>query len=172
MTKLEQLTSKIASLETMRTRVENWKNAGEKVVFTNGCFDILHQGHVTYLATAADFGTKLVIAINTDSSVKRQSKGPERPINPEGARALLLSALEFVDGVIFFDEDTPENVIKTLKPSVLVKGADYDAAETDPTQKTYIVGRDTVLAQGGEVKTVALVAGFSTTNIVNKLKEK
>lgn len=172
MTRLEQLTHKITSLETMRTRVESWKNAGEKVVFTNGCFDILHQGHVTYLAKAADFGTKLVIAINSDSSVKRQNKGPERPINPEGARALLLSALEFVDGVIFFDDDTPENTIQALNPSVLVKGADYDATETDPTKKTYIVGRDSVLAHGGEVKTVELVAGFSTTNIVNKLKEK
>lgn len=172
MTKLEQLTNKIASVDTMCSRVQNWKEAGEKVVFTNGCFDILHQGHVTYLAKAADFGSKLVVAINTDASVKRQGKGPERPINPEDARALLLAALSFVDGVIFFDEDTPEHVIAALKPSVLVKGADYDANETDSSKKTYIVGRESVLKNGGEVKTVALVAGFNTTNIVNKLKEK
>lgn len=170
MGKFEQIRNKIASLDGMTERIQDWKKAGEKVVFTNGCFDILHEGHVTYLAKSADFGTKLIIAINTDASVKRQGKGEERPINPESSRALILAALEFVDGVVFFDEDTPVSVIEFLKPDVLVKGADYDAAETNPSSKKYIVGRETILANGGEVKTVSLVEGFSTTNIVKKLK--
>lgn len=170
MGKFEQIKNKVTSLDEMVQRIQEWKNVGEKVVFTNGCFDILHEGHVTYLAKAADFGSKLIIAINTDASVKRQGKGEERPINPESSRALILASLEFVDGVVFFDEDTPVSVIELLKPSVLVKGADYDATEQDPSSKKYIVGRDIVLANGGEVKTVDLVEGFSTTNIVKKLK--
>ncbi len=170
MGKFEQIRNKITSLDEMSNRIQDWKKSGEKVVFTNGCFDILHEGHVTYLAKSADFGTKLIIAINTDASVKRQGKGEERPINPESSRALILASLGFVDGVVFFDDDTPVSVIEFLKPDVLVKGADYDAAETDPSSKKYIVGRETILANGGEVKTVSLVEGFSTTNIVKKLK--
>lgn len=166
----EKIKHKITSLEEMASRVEDWKQKGEKVVFTNGCFDILHEGHVTYLAKSAELGSKLIIAINTDASVKRQGKGDERPINPESSRALILASLEFVDGVVFFDSDTPVLVIELLKPSVLVKGSDYDANEQDPSSKKYIVGREVVLAIGGEVKTVDLVEGFSTTNIVKKLK--
>lgn len=170
MGKFEQIRNKITSLDEMSNRIQDWKKSGEKVVFTNGCFDILHEGHVTYLAKSADFGTKLIIAINTDASVKRQGKGEERPINPESSRALILASLGFVDGVVFFDDDTPVSVIEFLKPDVLVKGADYNAAETDPSSKKYIVGRETILANGGEVKTVSLVEGFSTTSIVKKLK--
>lgn len=170
MGKFEQIKHKVTSLDEMRERILEWKQSGEKVVFTNGCFDILHEGHVTYLAKAADFGSRMVIAINTDTSVKRQGKGEERPINPESSRALILASLEFVDGVVFFEEDTPVSVIELLKPDVMVKGADYDADETDPSSKKYIVGREILLATGGEVKTVALVEGFSTTNIVKKLK--
>lgn len=170
MGKFEQVKHKVTSVEEMKERILEWKNSGEKVVFTNGCFDILHEGHVTYLAKAADFGSKLIIAINTDASVKRQGKGEERPINPESSRALILASLGFVDGVVFFDEDTPVSLIESLKPDVLVKGADYDADEENPSGKKYIVGRETILANGGEVKTVALVEGFSTTNIVKKLK--
>lgn len=170
MGRFEQVKHKVVSVQEMKERIQEWKNSGEKVVFTNGCFDILHEGHVTYLAKAADFGSKLIIAINTDASVKRQGKGEERPINPESSRALILASLGFVDGVVFFDEDTPVSVIELLKPDVLVKGADYDADEKDPSGKKYIVGRETILANGGEVKTVALVEGFSTTNIVKKLK--
>lgn len=170
MGKFEQIRNKVTSLDEMTQRILDWKQAGEKVVFTNGCFDILHEGHVTYLSKAADLGTRLVVALNTDASVRRQGKGPERPINPENSRALLIAALGFVDGVVLFDEDTPLHVIEKLVPSVLVKGADYDAGETNPADKKYIVGRETVLAHGGEVKTVSLVEGFSTTNIVRKLK--
>lgn len=170
MSKFEAVSNKIRGLQEMARQVEKWQMAGEKVVFTNGCFDILHVGHVTYLAKAAEFGSKLVIGLNTDASVKRQGKGEERPVNPEQARALVLAALAFVDGVVLFEEDTPQKIVQLLQPDVLVKGDDYDPEETDPTKKTYIVGRDEVLLHGGIVKTVNLVDGFSTTSIIRKLR--
>jgi rfaE bifunctional protein nucleotidyltransferase chain/domain len=170
MNKFEAVQTKVRGLQEMARQVEKWQMAGEKVVFTNGCFDILHAGHVTYLAKAADFGTKLVIGLNTDVSVKRQGKGDERPVNPEDARALVLASLAFVDGVVLFGDDTPQKIVQLLQPDVLVKGADYDPEETDPSKKTYIVGREEVLLHGGIVKTVNLVDGFSTTNIIRKLR--
>lgn len=170
MNKFDAIQQKVRGLQEMARQVEKWQMAGEKVVFTNGCFDILHAGHVTYLAKAADFGTKLVIGLNTDLSVKRQGKGEERPVNPEQARALVLTSLSFVDGVVLFEDDTPQKIIQLLQPDVLVKGADYDPEETDPSKKTYIVGREEVLLHGGIVKTVNLVDGFSTTKIIRKLR--
>lgn len=170
MTRLQQLLNKISTPEKLQVQVQAWKSQGEKVVFTNGCFDILHEGHVTYLAKSADLGTKMIVALNTDASVREQGKGEERPINPETSRMLLIAALEFVDAVVLFDSNTPKDLIDLLVPSVLVKGADYDPAETNPSAKTYIVGRETVLAHGGEVKTIALVPGFSTTSLVAKMK--
>lgn len=170
MTHLKQITDKITTVDSLQAQVELWKKQGEKVVFTNGCFDILHEGHVTYLAKAADLGTKMIVALNTDASVREQGKGEERPINPESARLLLIAALSFVDAVVLFDSQTPLALIEQLVPNVLVKGADYDPQETDSNSKKYIVGRETVLNNGGEVKTVALVPGFSTTAIVTKLK--
>lgn len=143
---------------------------GKKIVFTNGCFDILHKGHVEYLAQAADLGNILIVAVNTDISVKAQNKGIERPINKETERLELLAALFFVDYVLLFNEDTPLELIKLLQPNVLVKGADYNPKETDPTSKKYIVGREEVLKNNGKVQVIDLVSGFSTTNIVNKLK--
>ncbi|HRP52981.1 MAG TPA: adenylyltransferase/cytidyltransferase family protein [Fluviicola sp.] len=172
MGKLHDVQIKFFSNSTELARqVAAWKSNNEKVVFTNGCFDILHQGHVTYLAQAADFGTKLIVGLNTDASVRLQGKGEERPINPELARAFVLAGLGFVDAVILFDAPTPESLIEELKPSVLVKGADYDENQEDPKHKQYIVGREKVLAYGGDVRTVDLVPGFSTTNIVSKLKK-
>lgn len=144
MEKLLKISDKIRSVAQMKEQVEAWKRLGDQVVFTNGCFDILHEGHVTYLAKAADKGSRLVVGLNTDASVRRQGKGPERPINPEHARALLIAALEFVDGVVLFDEDTPLYLIEALVPSVLVKGGDYAPAVSDPTDKKYIVGREVV----------------------------
>ncbi|MFK8039152.1 MAG: adenylyltransferase/cytidyltransferase family protein [Crocinitomicaceae bacterium] len=143
---------------------------GKTIVFTNGCFDILHKGHVEYLAQAADLGDVLIIAVNTDASVKMQNKGKERPINKESDRLALLAALFFVDYVLLFNEDTPLELIKKLKPNVLAKGADYNPDETDTKSKKYIVGREDVLKNNGKVKVIDLVSGFSTTNIVNKLK--
>lgn len=171
MSRLTYIEDKIVSVEVAIQRINTWKLKGNKVVFTNGCFDILHKGHVSYLAQAADLGTKMVVALNTDNSVKRLGKGDERPINSEDARLLVLASLGFIDMVILFNEDTPFDVIEKLNPDVLVKGADYDPNETDVSSKKYIVGSDIVRKSGGEVKVISLVDGFSTTGIVNKLKK-
>jgi len=170
MSRLSYIQDKIVSLETAKFRVGTWKMKEDKIVFTNGCFDILHKGHVTYLAKAAERGTRLVVGINTDASVRRQNKAPERPINDEIARATVLASLGFVDLVILFDEDTPLNLISELNPGILVKGADYDPHETDPQSKKYIVGSDIVRQHGGEVAVIDLEAGFSTTSLISKMK--
>ena len=170
MARIQYLQSKLATITEAIQRVEIWRLKNNKIVFTNGCFDILHTGHVTYLAKSADLGTKLIVAINTDTSVKRLGKGDDRPVNPEEARAFVLSALGFIDMVVLFDNDTPLEMIQALKPDVLVKGADYDPNETDPTSKKYIVGSDIVKKYGGTVEAISLVDGFSTTGIINKLK--
>ncbi|TAF63778.1 MAG: D-glycero-beta-D-manno-heptose 1-phosphate adenylyltransferase [Cytophagales bacterium] len=152
---------KIQNLSSVQQQIQQWKTEGQKVVFTNGCFDILHIGHVDYLEKAKLVGDKLVVAINTDASVKRL-KGQSRPINPEYARARLLAALSFVDAVVYFEEDTPLQVIEKLLPNVLVKGNDY--------QISNIVGADVVIANGGEVLTIALTEGFSTSKIIDKIQ--
>lgn len=170
MTKWDRIQHKIVSQEEATTVVQSWKDNEEIVVFTNGCFDILHRGHVSYLAKAASLGEYLVVGLNSDSSVKRQNKGNDRPINDQESRALVLASLEFVNMVIYFENDTPEELIHLLSPSILVKGADYNAEETDPTQKGYIVGSDFVKSEGGTVKTIALEEGFSTSQIINKIR--
>ncbi|NRA10697.1 MAG: D-glycero-beta-D-manno-heptose 1-phosphate adenylyltransferase [Crocinitomicaceae bacterium] len=156
--------------ESAVRRIENWRLKNSKIVFTNGCFDILHKGHVSYLAEAASLGNKLVVALNSDASVKRQGKGDDRPINNEDARSIVMSALGFVDMVVFFDKDTPIELIELLRPDILVKGADYDPEETDKNAKSYIVGSDVILNNGGKVKAITLIEGYSTTSIINKLK--
>ena len=157
---LTTIKNKLLSREALETKLAEWRSAGETIVFTNGCFDILHRGHVEYLAQAADLGDKLIVGLNTDASVKRL-KGESRPVNDEKSRALLLSALQFVDAVVFFDEDTPYELIKQVQPDILVKGNDYKPEE--------IVGYDIVTAKGGKVLTIDLVEGFSTTNIIKRL---
>ncbi len=159
MNQLQQISERIISPSKIESFIE--KNKNEKIVFTNGCFDIIHQGHIKYLAQAADLGTKLVIGLNTDASVKRL-KGESRPINDEYSRALVLASLSFVDAVIYFSEDTPLNLIKQVKPSVLVKGGDYDIEK--------IVGYDFVTKNGGTITTINFVDGFSSTSIINKSK--
>lgn len=171
MSRLSYLENKIVSLEEAKRLISLWQMKGDKVVFTNGCFDILHKGHVTYLAKSADLGNRLVVALNTDSSVREQGKGDDRPINSEDARAIVLAGLGFVDLIVFFCEQTPLDIIKELLPDVLVKGADYDPEEKDPNSKKYIVGSDVVRANGGEVKVIDLVDGFSTTSILSKIKK-
>jgi rfaE bifunctional protein nucleotidyltransferase chain/domain len=143
----------------------------EKVVFTNGCFDILHLGHVTYLAEAAALGNRLIVGINDDASVRALNKAPNRPINNEEARMNVIAALGFVDAVVLFKENTPFKLIQELMPDVLVKGGDYDANEENPDSKKYIVGSDLIRKNGGKVVTINLVEGYSTTNIINKSKE-
>ncbi len=131
-----------------------------KIVFTNGCFDILHRGHVEYLQKARTFGDKLVVGLNSDASVRRL-KGPARPIQDQESRKFILEALRCVDEVIIFDEDTPYELIRKIQPDVLVKGADYKPED--------IVGYDIVKAKGGEVRTVKFVEGHSTSGIVAKM---
>lgn len=155
------LNNKIIDLHTAKNKVITWQAEGQKVVFTNGVFDLVHIGHISYLAKAAGLGDKLVVGLNADSSVKR-IKGPDRPVNNEKSRAMLLAAFFFVDSVVLFDEDTPHSLITTLLPDVLVKGADYSTEN--------IVGAKEVLANGGEVKTITFVDGYSSTNIINKIK--
>ena len=154
---------KIFSLESLTNKITSWKQDGEKVVFTNGCFDILHLGHIDYLEKAAQKGDKLIVALNSDPSVTRL-KGDDRPVNNEYARARMLAALSFVDAVVSFEEDTPYELIKALSPTTLVKGSDYMAEN--------IVGADIVIGSGGSVETIDLVDGYSTTNIINKLREQ
>lgn len=158
------------SIEELNNLVEEWKSRGEKVVFTNGVFDILHLGHVTYLQKASELGDKLVVAINDDASVKKLNKGAERPINPQDARTAVICALRCVSATIIFNEDTPLEVIKEILPDVLVKGSDYDPDEKDPSRKSYIVGSKEVAENGGKVVAIDLVQGYSTTGIVNRMK--
>ncbi|MDI9870105.1 D-glycero-beta-D-manno-heptose 1-phosphate adenylyltransferase [Flectobacillus roseus] len=153
---------KICTLEQAIDQVEKWQSEGKKIVFTNGCFDIVHLGHIDYLEKARKLGDKLVLGLNTDASVNRL-KGPTRPVVNEYARSRMMAAFEFVDTVILFDEPTPLQVIEQVKPDILVKGDDY-TVET-------IVGSDFVLAKGGEVKTISLVEGYSTTSLIQKIKQ-
>ena len=161
MSHLNKINSKIFSLDDLKNQVNAWKQAGEEVVFTNGCFDIIHRGHIEVLAQTADLGDRLIIGLNSDSSIQKL-KGEDRPIIDEQARAILLAALSFVDAVILFPEDTPINLISTLLPDVLAKGGDYEI-ET-------IVGHEIVQQNGGKVKLVPFVDGFSSTTIIEKIK--
>lgn len=154
-------THKIASLTAATLQVDAWKANRQKIVFTNGCFDLLHPGHIHLLRQAKDLGDWLVVAVNSDVSVKRL-KGPSRPILAENDRASLLASLSFVDLVLIFNEDTPEEILHHLKPHILVKGADYKLQE--------IVGRSIVEAYGGRVQTLKLLSGYSTTAITNKVR--
>ena len=159
MSTLTAIKSKIVDFSKIKDLVSNWKKEGNSIVFTNGCFDVLHYGHVSYLAEASDLGDKMIIGLNSDSSVRRL-KGETRPINGQHERAVLLSALQFVDAVVIFDEDTPENLINTIAPDFLVKGGDY-------TIDT-IVGADFVMSYGGKVITIPIVENFSSTLIIKR----
>jgi D-glycero-beta-D-manno-heptose 1-phosphate adenylyltransferase len=154
---------KILTRPELLKQVADWKAQGQRVVFTNGCFDLLHLGHVDYLEKAKQLGDKLLVAVNTDASVSRL-KGPERPLQDEMSRARIMASLLFVDAVVLFDEETPYELIKMVMPDILVKGDDY-AIEN-------IVGHDIVLQNGGEVKTIQLVKGYSTSGIVDKIRRQ
>lgn len=139
-----------------------WRMKDYRIVFTNGCFDILHPGHINYLSKAADLGDILIIGLNSDSSVKQLNKGTTRPIQTENDRAQILSSIQFIEAIIVFDEATPYELIKALMPDVLVKGGDWKEAD--------IVGADIVKAKGGSVISIPFVEGYSTTNIEKKIK--
>ena len=161
MNKLDIIKNKIFSTkEDAYNLLQTWRFKENKIVFTNGCFDIVHRGHLDYLASASSMGNKLIIGINTDASVQKL-KGPDRPIIDEYSRAFLLASLGFVDMVIYFGEQTPYNLIDFVKPDLLVKGSDYQAKD--------IVGYDIVKAKGGEIKTLDFLEGFSSTGIIKKI---
>jgi D-glycero-beta-D-manno-heptose 1-phosphate adenylyltransferase len=136
------------------------KFKGQKIVFTNGCFDILHRGHVEYLAKAASLGDVLIVGMNTDESIKRL-KGPGRPVQDQESRTMILSSFEFVNYIVIFNEDTPTELIKHIRPDILAKGNEYKIEE--------VVGHDIVQAYGGEVKTIEMTEGYSTSNLINKV---
>ncbi len=160
--KLEIIQSKILSGDSLQKALNRWRFYEKKIVFTNGCFDLLHYGHVDYLSKAKDLGDVLIVGLNTDSSVKRL-KGKHRPLQDENSRATILASLQFVDAVVLFDEDTPYNLISLIHPAVLVKGSDYK-----PEQ---IVGYDILQTYHGEVKTIDFVLGFSTSAIEEKIRK-
>jgi D-glycero-beta-D-manno-heptose 1-phosphate adenylyltransferase len=153
--------SKILSLPQAIAQAAQWQADGQQIVFTNGCFDIVHLGHIDYLEKARALGDRLVLGLNTDASVSR-IKGPLRPVVNEYARSRMMAAIQFVDLVVLFDEPTPKELIEAIRPNILVKGDDYTVAT--------IVGADFVLANGGRVETIPLVPGYSTTSLIERIK--
>ena len=168
MSRIHGVESKIVTLNEAVQCAEIYRLKGQKIVFTNGCFDLLHVGHVTYLAKAASLGNKLFVAVNDDASVKSLGKGENRPVNPEEARVFVLAGLGFIDHVLIFRETTPLESIVAIRPDIVVKGGDYDENTTDKNEKRYIVGKEEVEAWGGMVKTIPLVEGYSTTLLLAK----
>lgn len=162
MHRLQWIQNKIVSREQLVRQCNVWRATGRKIVFTNGCFDILHHGHLDLIAKAADLGNVLVLGLNTDASVKRL-KGAERPVTNEADRAFQAASLLCVDAVCLFDEDTPEGLIKALSPDVLVKGGDYTIEN--------IVGADFVQHNGGKVEIIPFVTGYSTSSIIDRIKK-
>ncbi|MEO6520322.1 MAG: D-glycero-beta-D-manno-heptose 1-phosphate adenylyltransferase [Mucilaginibacter sp.] len=157
----KQIEEKIYDLQAVSAKARQWQANGAQVVFTNGCFDLLHLGHITYLAEAASLGNKLVVAINSDASVKRL-KGTNRPINNEISRGVMLACFFFIDAIVVFDEDTPLETINSIMPDILVKGGDYTIPQ--------IVGATEVMANGGKVEVLQFVPGYSSTNIINRIR--
>ena len=157
MERLNIIKSKIYTWDHIRRQMAIWRFKGKTIVFSNGCFDVLHLGHVEYLTKARDLGNILIVGLNSDDSVHR-IKGAHRPVNNEEARAISLAAFSFVDCVILFGEDTPYELIKLVQPDILVKGKDYEGKE--------IVGSDVVKARGGQVVTIELTKGYSTTHTI------
>ncbi len=154
------MNSKVKTALKLKKTLAGLRGNGRRIVFTNGCFDIIHKGHIKLLKKARSFGDILVVAVNSDASVKK-IKGKKRPLNPAKDRALVLSALSFVDYVTIFSEPDPGRIIGILRPDVLVKGGDW--------KKNEIIGRDTVESYGGKVRTVSLEKGYSTTRLINML---
>lgn len=162
MNKRDFIDSKILDSKRLKEQLAIWNFQSKKIVFTNGVFDLLHLGHIDYLSKAKDLGNILIIGVNNDESAARLGKGSNRPITNQLSRSTIIAALGFVDGVVLFDEDTPYNLIKSVQPDILVKGADYKAEN--------IVGYDIVTAKGGKIETIEFLEGYSTTKIENKIK--
>ena len=161
--KLNKLKAKILKIKDLSQIIKQWRLNGDKIVFTNGCFDLIHLGHLEILARSADLGDKLIVGINSDMSIKK-IKGSSRPIIEEDSRVKQLAAIEFIDAVILFNEDTPYDLINILKPDVLTKGGDY--------KKNDIVGNQLINKEQGEVVIIPLTQGYSTTSILEKIKNE
>lgn len=153
---------RIMDRTTVQRMVNIWRFKDDRIVFTNGCFDLLHRGHVHYLQEAAALGDRLIVGLNSDTSVIRQGKGPGRPVNDQESRAAVLAALRCVDAVVIFEEDTPLDLITAIRPDVLVKGGDWKVER--------IVGADVVRAYGGDVRSLQLVEGCSTSGLLDRIK--
>jgi len=162
MERLERIKEKIYTWDHLQKQLAIWRFKSKKIVFTNGCFDVLHRGHIEYLAKARDLGDILIVGLNTNESVHRL-KGAHRPVNDEHARSITLAALSFVDAVILFGEDTPKELVHQIQPDILTKGKDYEGKE--------IAGSDVVRESGGEVVTIELVKGYSTTQTLKKISQ-
>ena len=160
LTHLDIIKRKVIDLNQLQHALYRWRFLSKRLVFTNGCFDILHLGHIDYLSKASDLGDILIVGVNSDASTSRL-KGPHRPINNEEQRSILLAAMHFIDAVIVFDDPTPLELIKMVRPDVLVKGSDYNLSN--------IVGADVVQAYNGQVKTIDFLPGYSTTLIEEKI---
>jgi len=163
MKNLEIIHNKIFSKEELQRKLAIWQYFNKKIVWTNGCFDLIHLGHIDYLSKAKDCGDVLIVGVNSDESVKRIKKAG-RPITDENSRSVIVAAFHFVDAVVIFDENTPYEWIKFVQPDVLVKGSDYKAEE--------VVGYDIVKSKGGEIITIDLLPGYSTTGIEDKIRER
>ena len=161
--KLNKLKAKIFNIKDLSKIINEWRLNGDKIVFTNGCFDLIHLGHLEILARSADLGDKLIVGINSDMSIKK-IKGNSRPIIEEDSRAKHLAAIEFIDAVVLFNEDTPYDLINILKPDVLTKGGDY--------KKNDIVGNQLINKEHGEIVIIPLTQGYSTTSILEKIKNE
>ena len=161
MNNLEIIKAKIFNRERLENQLAVWRFKDQKIVFTNGCFDLLHLGHIDYLSKAKDHGNVLIVGVNTDASVRRL-KGENRPVTDETSRSVIMASLQFVNAVVLFDEDTPYELIKLVQPDVLVKGSDYQPED--------IVGYDIVKAKGGEIVTIDFLEGYATTGIIEKIK--
>lgn len=162
MQQLEIIKSKVFELPELERRLSIWRFFKKKIIFTNGCFDIMHLGHIDYLSKAKNLGNILLIGLNTDESV-RKLKGENRPISDQNSRALFLASFRFVDGVILFNEATPLNLISVIKPNILVKGSDYSIQD--------IVGADIVQQNGGQIITLDYLEGYSTTSLIKRIRK-
>lgn len=171
MIQIDSIERKIIPISELSKAIGRWELKGRRIVFTNGVFDILHRGHVTLLAEAAALGDILVMGLNSDASVRTLDKGSDRPINSEHDRAFVLAGLCSVEAIIIFDDSTPYDLIKQIKPDVLIKGGDYDPAQTNSNAKNYIVGSDLQREGGRATVAIDFVEGYSTTSVVNKMKD-
>jgi len=162
MDKLQFIKNKIIDINELKNKKAYWKFTEQRIVFTNGCFDIIHRGHIEYLAQAASYADIMIVGLNTDKSIKK-IKGENRPVNNELSRAITIASLQFVNFVIMFNEETPYNLISEIVPDVLIKGSDYN--------KKDIVGYDIVKNNGGEIVTIDIIKGYSTTLIIDKIKK-